>query len=149
MIGVRFIDPKLREFAYGDHPLPIAEDQTISQPYMVAVMIQALELEPHDRVLEVGTGSGYGAAILGEMVRFVPLVGSQGWEAPTPVKKAKGLLEQIREEAEPFESVGRGFVEKFRSEGRVWGSQLMGDVEGPGVVWLDRTYRLSPMFTVG
>lgn len=63
----KFIDPNLREFAYGDHPLPIAEDQTISQPYIVALMAEALKLKPGDRVLEVGTGSGYAAAVLAEV----------------------------------------------------------------------------------
>jgi protein-L-isoaspartate(D-aspartate) O-methyltransferase len=67
----KFIDPKLREFAYADHPLPISEDQTISQPYIVALMAQALELQPSDRVLEVGTGSGYAAAILSKLAAEV------------------------------------------------------------------------------
>ena len=53
--------------AYGDYPLPIGAGQTISQPYIVAVMVEALELLPNDRVLEVGTGTGYQAAILGEL----------------------------------------------------------------------------------
>ena len=53
-----------RKFAYEDSPLPIAEGQTISQPCIVALMTQELELTPRDRVLEVGTGSGYGAAVL-------------------------------------------------------------------------------------
>ena len=52
------------DYAYHDRPLPIAEGQTISQPYIVALMTQELQLMPHDRVLEVGTGSGYGAAVL-------------------------------------------------------------------------------------
>ena len=54
-----------RHEAYDDRPLPIGEGQTISQPYVVALMIEALELEPADRVLEVGAGSGYAAAVLG------------------------------------------------------------------------------------
>ena len=53
--------------AYGDYPLPIGAGQTISQPYIVAVMVEALELQPNDRVLEVGSGTGYQAAILGEL----------------------------------------------------------------------------------
>ena len=53
--------------AYGDHPLPIPEEQTISQPYMVALMIQCLRLRGAERVLDVGTGSGYQAAVLGRM----------------------------------------------------------------------------------
>lgn len=58
----------LRDRAYGDHPLPIGEDQTISQPYIVAFMTELLELAPGDRVLEIGTGSGYQAAVLAEIV---------------------------------------------------------------------------------
>ena len=57
--------------AYGDYPLPIGEKQTISQPFMVALMTEALELEQHDRVLEVGTGSGYQTAILAELAAKV------------------------------------------------------------------------------
>ena len=53
--------------AYGDHPLPIGEGQTVSQPYMVASMVQVLNLQPQDRVLEVGTGTGYEAAVLGKL----------------------------------------------------------------------------------
>jgi len=63
-----FVSEALREQAYGDYPLPIGEQQTISQPYIVAEMTQALELGQDDRVLEVGTGSGYQAAILAQIV---------------------------------------------------------------------------------
>ena len=63
----RFIDADQAEFAYDDGPLPIGEGQTISQPYVVARMIEALELAPTDRVLEIGTGSGYAAAVLAEV----------------------------------------------------------------------------------
>ena len=66
-----FVPPEWREFAYEDSPLPIAEGQTISQPYIVALMTQELELTPNDRVLEVGTGSGYGAAVLSCIVSHV------------------------------------------------------------------------------
>ena len=63
-----FVSEALREQAYGDYPLPIGEQQTISQPYIVAEMTQALEIGPRDRVLEIGTGSGYQAAILAQIV---------------------------------------------------------------------------------
>src|SRR5688572_2636528 len=66
-----FLPPEMAEFAYEDAPLPISEGQTISQPYIVALMTAALELGPGDRVLEVGTGSGYAAAILGRLAREV------------------------------------------------------------------------------
>jgi protein-L-isoaspartate(D-aspartate) O-methyltransferase len=62
-----FLDPALWDQAYEDHPLPIGCDQTISQPYMVALMSEALLLRGGDRVLEVGTGSGYQSAVLAEM----------------------------------------------------------------------------------
>jgi len=63
-----FVSEALRHKAYEDYPLPIGEQQTISQPYIVAEMTQALSLKPTDRVLEIGTGSGYQAAILAEIV---------------------------------------------------------------------------------
>jgi protein-L-isoaspartate(D-aspartate) O-methyltransferase len=63
-----FVSEALRDQAYGDYPLPIGEQQTISQPYIVAEMTQALALCKDDRVLEIGTGSGYQAAVLAEIV---------------------------------------------------------------------------------
>ena len=62
-----FVPEKYREDAYKDHPLPIGYGQTISQPYIVAYMSQALELKPGDKVLEIGTGSGYQAAVLSRL----------------------------------------------------------------------------------
>lgn len=59
-----FVLPRYRSLAYADRPLPIDEGQTISQPYIVALMTQYLRLEPEDKVLEIGTGSGYQAAVL-------------------------------------------------------------------------------------
>jgi protein-L-isoaspartate(D-aspartate) O-methyltransferase len=66
-----FAPPRYREQAYEDHPLPIGEGQTISQPYIVAIMLEALCLTPADRVLEVGTGSGYVTALLAELTADV------------------------------------------------------------------------------
>ena len=63
----QFAPERYRDQAYQDHPLPIAEGQTISQPYIVALMLEALELLPTDRVLEIGTGSGYLTALLAEL----------------------------------------------------------------------------------
>jgi len=62
-----FVEEALQSQAYGDHPLPIGEKQTISQPYMVALMTEALELKGREKVLEIGAGSGYQTAILAEI----------------------------------------------------------------------------------
>ena len=67
----QFVPDELVEFAYEDTPLPIAAGQTISQPYIVALMASSLRLEATDRVLEVGTGSGYAAAVLSRLARHV------------------------------------------------------------------------------
>ena len=66
-----FVDDSLRHEAYDDNPLPIGEGQTISQPYMVAIMTELLELKDTDRVLEIGTGSGYQAAVLSRLCRWI------------------------------------------------------------------------------
>src|SRR5512134_2449491 len=66
-----FVPAHLVDAAYEDRALPIGSDQTISQPYMVAVMTEALRLAPEARVLEVGTGSGYQAAVLSHLARLV------------------------------------------------------------------------------
>jgi len=69
-----FLPPDLEAVAYDDRPLPIAGGQTISQPYIVALMTEALALRPHERALEIGTGSGYAAAILGRVAKEVDTV---------------------------------------------------------------------------
>jgi protein-L-isoaspartate(D-aspartate) O-methyltransferase len=66
-----FVPERLAEFAYDDTPLPIGEEQTISQPYVVALMLEGLELRPGDKVLEIGAGSGYAAAVLSRIAREV------------------------------------------------------------------------------
>jgi protein-L-isoaspartate(D-aspartate) O-methyltransferase len=74
MLGVprhEFVPGPYRSQAYEDHPLPIGDNQTISQPYIVAVMLEALQLQPTDKVLEVGTGSGYVTALLAEVAAQV------------------------------------------------------------------------------
>ena len=65
------VPAEVRAEAYEDHPLPIGHGQTISQPYIVGFMTQALDVQPEHRVLEIGTGSGYQAAVLGELAREV------------------------------------------------------------------------------
>lgn len=78
-----FVPEAIRASAYGDHPLPIGYGQTISQPFIVAFMTQVLEPDKGDRVLEIGTGSGYQAAILAEIcdtvysIEIVPELGEQ------------------------------------------------------------------------
>ena len=66
-----FIPPQLESLAYSDEPLPIGHNQTISQPYVVAKMTEALELKESEKVLEIGTGSGYQTAILAKLARLV------------------------------------------------------------------------------
>jgi protein-L-isoaspartate(D-aspartate) O-methyltransferase len=66
-----FVSERLAESAYDDSPLPIGEEQTISQPYVVALMAEALEIRPEDNVLEIGAGSGYAAAVLSRLGRKV------------------------------------------------------------------------------
>ncbi|MQY76333.1 MAG: protein-L-isoaspartate(D-aspartate) O-methyltransferase [Spirochaeta sp.] len=67
----KFITESLRDRAYGNYPLPIGEGQTISQPYIIGLMTQALEIKSSDKILEIGTGSGYQAAILAELSSVV------------------------------------------------------------------------------
>jgi protein-L-isoaspartate(D-aspartate) O-methyltransferase len=87
----RFVPPQLAAEAYGDHPLPIGQGQTISQPFIVALMTELLEPHPSDVVLEVGTGSGYQAAVLAECVRRVYTI-----EIVAPLgERARALLAQL------------------------------------------------------
>ena len=78
-----FVPETRRSMAYDDTPLPIGEGQTISQPYIVAFMTEALDLKPDDRILEIGTGSGYQAAVLAEIVKdvytieIIPIIGNR------------------------------------------------------------------------
>lgn len=67
----RFVEPSLAHLAYADYPLPIGYNQTISQPYIVAYMTEAAQISPEDKVLEIGTGCGYQAAILGQLAKEV------------------------------------------------------------------------------
>ncbi len=86
-----FVPTEYRGKAYGDHPLPIGEGQTISQPYIVAFMTQVLDLKRTDKVLEIGTGSGYQAAVLGELSDHVYTI-----EINEPLgKRSKKLLKDL------------------------------------------------------
>jgi protein-L-isoaspartate(D-aspartate) O-methyltransferase len=84
-----FISAEYAHLAYGDHPLPIEAGQTISQPYIVALMIEAAEIEPGDKVLEVGSGSGYAAAVISRIAGEV--VG---------IERQRDLVEVARERLE-------------------------------------------------
>ncbi|MCF8719668.1 protein-L-isoaspartate(D-aspartate) O-methyltransferase [Nitrospina gracilis] len=86
-----FVEPSFQHKAYGDHPLPIGDNQTISQPYIVAAMTEALALKGEERVLEIGTGSGYQTALLAELaaqVFTVERIKSLG-------RRAKELLDRL------------------------------------------------------
>ena len=86
-----FVPEELRDRAYVDAPLPIGEGQTISQPYIVALMTEALELDEDSRVLEIGTGSGYQAAILAEIAKEVYTVE----RIPALLERARRILEAL------------------------------------------------------
>ena len=86
-----FVDEGLRSRAYDDYPLPISYGQTISQPYIVALMTEALNLKGHEKVLEIGTGSGYQSAILAEIVDTVYSVE----RIPGLAKKSREILDSL------------------------------------------------------
>lgn len=86
-----FLAPGYRDLAYGDHPLPIEAGQTISQPYIVALMIQAAEIKCGDRVLEVGAGSGYAAAVMSRIADKVVAIERQ----PELVEVASERIERL------------------------------------------------------
>ena len=86
-----FVEEALRDRAYGDYPLPIGEGQTISQPYIVALMVQLLRLTGAEKVLEVGTGSGYQTALLASLARRVCTME----RIPNLAERARRILEQL------------------------------------------------------
>lgn len=100
-----FVSEAVSQAAYEDAPAPIGEGQTISQPYMVAIMVSALELRSTDRVLEIGTGSGYQAAILAELASKV-----------VSVERIPFLAESARER---LESLGYTKIEVVVAEGQL------------------------------
>jgi protein-L-isoaspartate(D-aspartate) O-methyltransferase len=87
----RFIPPDGQAFAYRDGPVPIGQNQTISQPYIVACMTEVLEPQPTDRVLEIGTGSGYQTAVLAELVAEVYTIEN----VERLAKRAETILSQL------------------------------------------------------
>src|ERR671924_1988762 len=87
----RFVEEGLAHGAYEDHPLPIGEGQTISQPYIVALMTSLLELSSREKVLEVGTGSGYQTAVLGALARRVCSIE----RLPRLAERARATLESL------------------------------------------------------
>jgi protein-L-isoaspartate(D-aspartate) O-methyltransferase len=87
-----FVDEAMWEQAYNDYPLPIGEKQTISQPYIVALMTEALQLKPKDRVLEIGTGSGYQTAILATLAEWVYSIE----RLRSLAQRAQRILDQLR-----------------------------------------------------
>ncbi len=86
-----FVEEALADQAYGDHPLPIGEGQTISQPYIVALMTETLELKGNEKVLEIGTGSGYQTAILAELCFWVYTIE----RISILLKRAKSILSRL------------------------------------------------------
>lgn len=86
-----FVDPHRAAEAYCDHPVVIGEQQTTSQPYMIALMLQVAEIKPADRVLEIGAGSGYQTAVLGKLAAQV-----------FAVERHAELTQQARRRLEPF-----------------------------------------------
>jgi protein-L-isoaspartate(D-aspartate) O-methyltransferase len=99
----KFIGDEFAHLAYGDHPLPIEAQQTISQPYIVALMIQAAAIKPGDKVLEVGAGSGYAAAVISRIAGKV-----------VAVERQHDLVEVARER---LQRLGYGNVEIVEGDG--------------------------------
>ena len=88
-----FVAPEFRHQAYDDRPLPIGAGQTISQPYMVAIMTESLDLQGHEKVLEIGTGSGYQAAVLARLAARVYTIERERELVDT----ARGILGRLAE----------------------------------------------------
>lgn len=100
----RFVPPEYVEAAYEDVPLPIGQGQTISQPYIVALMTQALRLTPESHVLEIGTGSGYQAAILATITPHV-------WSVETRPELGRAAQERLRGLGYPVKvKIGDGWL---------------------------------------
>lgn len=87
-----FLDEALWREAYEDHPVPIGEKQTISQPFIVAIMTEALKLSGTEKILEIGTGSGYQAAVLAELAEQVYSIE----RLPSIAKRARRILDELK-----------------------------------------------------
>jgi protein-L-isoaspartate(D-aspartate) O-methyltransferase len=87
----QFVEDAMQARAYGDFPLPIGSSQTISQPYIVALMTQAMQLKGHERVLEIGTGSGYQAAVLSRLCERVYTIE----RIPSLLGKARKMFDRL------------------------------------------------------
>jgi protein-L-isoaspartate(D-aspartate) O-methyltransferase len=119
----RFLAADLGEFAYDDGPLPIGEGQTISQPYIVALMSEAARLGVEDRVLEVGAGSGYAAALLGELAREVHSVERHETLAKEAGRRLAELAPNVRV---PPLAMGHSAGRKTLPTRRSWSRQAVG-----------------------
>jgi protein-L-isoaspartate(D-aspartate) O-methyltransferase len=153
-----FVDEGLIDQAYNDNPLPIGEKQTISQPYIVALMTQALELKGKERVLEIGTGSGYQAAILAQLADRVFSIE----RIAALASRSRKILDQLhyyniairvgdgsygwKEEA-PFDAIittaAAPGIPKYLIEQLVVGGRLIVPVGGRDVQTLYKLTRLS------
>ncbi len=157
-----FVDEGLIDQAYSDNPLPIGEKQTISQPYIVALMTQGLEVKKNDRVLEIGTGSGYQAAILAQLADRVFSIE----RIAALASRARRIFDQLnyynvairvgdgsygwKEEA-PFDAIittaAAPGVPKYLIEQLVVGGRLIVPVGGRDVQTLYKWTRLSENIT--
>jgi len=152
-----FVDPTFASRAYSDHALPIGQEQTISQPYMVALMTQSLDLEGDEKVLEIGTGSGYQTAMLAELadrvftIERIPEIGIAARERLTQMGYSNVIF-RIGDgsmgwrEMSPFDRVivtaGAPHIPSFLEEQlRVggWGIVPVGDASNQSLVRVTRT----------
>lgn len=134
-----FVPEEFRSNSYNDHPLPIGEGQTISQPYMVALMTDLLNLSREDKVLEIGTGSGYQAAILAELGKEVYTVERHKGLA----EKAEKVLEELNyQNVKVFVGDGTKGWEEFSPYQKIIVTASAPDVPQPLFEQLDEMGRL-------
>jgi len=155
----RFVDPGAEAFAYDDGPLPIGCEQTISQPYVVALMLELAAIEPADRVLEVGAGSGYVAVLMARLAREVvaierhqPLADAARERLTalglTNVEVVTGDGTEGWPDRAPFEAIvvsaGALQIPPALREQLAVGGKLVVPVGGPGFQLLERIERTGP-----